>query len=649
MNETLQTYMTSDNVANYLNEEELADIADKVITEYKLDESSREEWLNKSRKALDLAMLIGGSKSFPFEDAANVKYPMIATAAIQFAARAYPNIVKGKDVVKGKVVGYATPDKRDKAARVGTHMSYQCLEEMEEWEDQLDCALTALPIVGCAFKKTYWDGSRKRNMSEYRSAENVVINYFAKSLDTAPRITDKIELYPNEIKELQLAGIFTDEDFGESTTTIREDQEKQDDPDKSHVFLEQHRWLDLDNDGLKEPYVVTVHMDSEKVARIKARFRGDGVVEKKGRIVRFKPEQHFTMYPFMKSPDGGIYGMGFGALLFPMNETVNTTINQLLDSGTLANSQTGFIGGGLSLGRGRGGGNMTFTMGEWKHVRHTGDDLRKNIFPLPVREPSAVLFNLLGFMVEAGEKVSSVSEIMTGDQSVHNEPATTTLARIEQGQKVFSAIYKRVYRGMKAEFKKLYRLNYLYLNPETYYTVLDADKPSKVLATDYDPKSIDVVPVSDPTEVSDTQKLLKSEILMSMMGRGLNDEEIIKRRLAALNIEDIENLIPSTGYQSPPDPKIELEKQKMELEKAKLALEAEKWQMEKVEIQSKVVKNLADAESKELGPQLEKYKADMQGMIAREKANADKEKRVQGMANSSGNGGSSQSNAGTQG
>ena len=649
MSELLNKYLASRNIAIYLDETELHKIADVVKRGYDIDEESRKPWLERMKKALKLAMLVTEEKNFPFKGSANVVYPMLTAAATQFASRAYPQIIKGNDVVKGKVVGRSTAEKTAKAARVGKYMSYQCLEEMEEWEDHLDAALTALPILGCVFKKTYYCSTRGRNVSEYRSPENVVINYFAKSVDDAPRITDRIELYPNEIRERQLSGVFLDMELGESRTRISEDADSADDEDQSHVFLEQHCWLDLDDDGLKEPYIVTLHQDSEKVVRVVARYRGDRIQETKdGKVMRIIPEQYFTQYPFMKSPDGGIYCMGFGDLLNAMGETVNTTINQLLDAGTLANSQTGFIGRGLSLGRGRGGGNIEFTMGEWKDVQYTGDDLRKNIVPLPVREPSGVLFNLLGFMVTAGEKITSVSEVLTGDQSIHNEPATTTLARIEQGLKVFSAIYKRVYRGMKSEFKKLFRLNYIYLNPETYFTVMDEEDQSVVYLRDFDSSDIDCVPVADPAEVSDTQKLLKSEILMSMMNMpGLDNQKILQRRLEALNIPDAEDLFSTEA--PPPDPKIELEKAKLALEQERLRFEMSKWGVESVEKKSIIIKNLAEAEAKELGTQLDKYKTDMDALVRKEKIDADRARAVSGVASQSGNKGSAQGNAGAKG
>jgi len=252
-------------------------------------------------------------------------------------------------------------------------------------------------------------------------------------------------------------------------------------------------------------------------------------------------------------------------------------------------------------------------------------------------------------MVEAGEKVASVSEVLTGDQSIHNEPATTTLARIEQGLKVFSAIYKRVYRGMKAEFKKLFRLNYLYLNPTVYFTVLDEEDPKKVFQRDFDSRDVDIIPVSDPSEISDTQSMLKSEILMGFIGQGLNDDEIIRRRLEALNIENVDEIMPEGGYKPPSDPKAMLEQEKLKLEHAKFAFEVKQWPMKVVEMQAKVIKNLADAESKELGEQLNQYKLVVDTMLQREKINADREKGVSGMASASGNAGGQKNVQGTNG
>ncbi len=388
----LEIALESANIAEDLDEELLATVSKTVMDGYEVDEQSREDWKKKMEEALKLAMQVFETKNFPFENAANIKYPLLATASIQFAARANPNFVKGLDVVKGVVIG-DDPDgvKADKARRIGEHMSYQCIFEMEEWEEDTDRLLSVLPILGCAFKKTWYSPNLGRNVSEYRSPEDICINYWAKNIKTTPRITEIYTLYPNEIEERKRQGIFLSVELGQAQSVKndkKEDSPKTEDPDQPHVFLEQHTFYDLDEDGYKEPYIITVHKDTKKVVRITARYELDGITkDKEGKIVKIKPVHYFTKFTFMPSPDGSIYDWGYGSFLSPINKSINTTINQLLDSGTIRNAQTGFIGKGIQLGKGRGGGVLKFKLNEWKAVGFTGDDLRKNIFPLPTKEP----------------------------------------------------------------------------------------------------------------------------------------------------------------------------------------------------------------------------------------------------------------------
>jgi chaperonin GroES len=617
--------LESANIAEELDEETLADIAKAVIDGYEVDEESRSEWKERHKEALKLAMQVYEEKNFPFDNAANIKYPLLATASIQFAARAYPNFVKGLDVVKGVVIGDDPQNlKADKAKRIGEHMSYQCISEMEEWEEDTDRLLTVLPILGCAFKKTWFSPILGRNVSEYRSPEYICINYWAKNLKTTPRITEIYTLYPNEIEERKRNGLFLDLEIG-TPSSVQDETKGQpplNDPDRPHVFLEQHTYYDLDKDGYKEPYVVTVHKDSRKVIRITARFDMDGVKREGEKIKSIQPTHYFTKFTFMPSPDGAIYDFGYGSLLTPINRSINTTINQLLDSGTIRNSQTGFIGKGLQLGKGRGGGILKFKLNEWKTVAFTGEDLRKNIFPLPTKEPSSVLFNLLGFMVSAGDRLSSVSEIMSGEPGGANERPTTTLARIEQGLKVFSSIHKRLFRAFREEYKKLFRLNKMYLEPRKYFTVLDIQ--NAVARDDYDDKSCDVIPMADPNDLSNSQKLMKAQMLMELRGQGLNDGEIMRRMLEAMQIPDIEVLL--KGQPPQPDPKIVLEGQKVEIERNRLDFEVAKFEYDRMETEARVQKTiaqaiecLAKAEAAEVGPQLEMYKAQLQSLTVERK------------------------------
>lgn len=618
-------YLEMTNIAEDLDDETLEKISSLVVQGYKIDETSRSQWLEDNKEALELAMQIGGIKNTPLKNSANVKYPLLTTATLQYSSRAYPNIVKGRNIVKGKVVGKdLSGEKAAKAKRISQHMSYQCLEEMEEWEADMDTLLTVQPIIGCAFKKTYFSSVMQRNISEYVPAKDLVIHYFAKSMERAPRMTHIISLYPYEIEERKRSGVFLDIDLGKAVASGDEDdQSDTTDDDKPHIFLEQHRWYDLDDDGYQEPYIITVHKQSKKIVRIAARYDLDSIdLDDKGKIRKITPIQHFTIFQFLPSPDGSIYGFGFGRLLTPINSTINTSINQLLDSGRIRNSQGGFLGKGVQIGKARTGGPIKMKLNEWMPVSYMGDDIRKNMLPLPTHEPSVVLFSLLGFMVQAGETVSSVSEVLTGEQSIHNEPATTTLARIEQGLKVFSAIHKRNHRALKSEFRKLKRLNQLYLEENNYYTVLDT--PQAIARTDYDDKDIDVFPVSDPMEVSDTQRLVKAQALFGAQGQGYNDELIRRKYLEAIQAEDIDELMEAPKRQ--PDPKMVVEMQKLKLESQKLQLERQKLQFDMMkfnyelpEIQSKIIKNIADAESKEAGQQMDFYKEQLKFLTEQSK------------------------------
>ena len=615
---SIEKVFETQNVADLLDETELSKFSEDAVVGYESDDESRSEWKERNKQGMELAMQIYKKKDWPHENASNVMYPLLSIAAIQFSSRAYPNLVPGWDIVKGKVIG-ADPQslKATAASRVETHMNYQLNEEMEEWEEETDKLLTVIPILGCCFKKTYFSGVHRRNMSVYSSPADIVMNYKAKSMLAVPRITEKYNLYPNEIKERILNDMFIDFDYGQAATNKDEDdQYTANDDFRPHLFLEQHTWLDLDGDGYAEPYILNIHYDTRKVVRIYPRFDIKGVERNsKGKISRIKDKKFFTKFSFMPSPDGSIYDWGFGAMLSPINHVVNTSINQLTDAGTISNCQGGFLGKGINLGRGRGGGPIRLKINEWLPVTHTGDDLRKNIVPLPKSEPSAVLFNLLGFMVNAGEKLSSVTELLMGEQTIHNEPATTSLARIEQGMKVFSAIHKRLHRSFGDEFKKLYQLNSEYLDFEYYYRILDKPEVTQqVFKQDYDKSTCDVIPTSSPEDVSNTQKLVKAQALMQILGQGFNDMEIKKRYIEALQIPDIGPILQT--QQPPPDPKIVLDSEKLDLERSKFEFEMMKFKYEMAKIESEIIKNLAEAESKEVGIQIDQYKADMEALKA---------------------------------
>jgi chaperonin GroES len=538
--ELLRSFIGVDNIVDLLDKEVVGKIGAEVVRGYDIDKASRSGWEKQMQTAMDLAMQVTQEKSWPWPKAANVKYPLITTAAIQFSARAYPAIVRGSDVVKGEVLG-PDPDgqKKQRAERIGRHMSYQVLEEIPDWDEDVDKLLMRMSIVGCEFRKTYFDTMMGQNCSDLVPAKYVVYNHKT-PFNKLRRITHELFPFKNEIIEKQRGGIWSEIELG---LPVGEDN----DEDGAFEFLEQHCWYDLDGDGYKEPYTVTVKKDSSEVARIVARFDEEGILlNRKNEIAKIEPVEYWTKFGFMPNPDGGSYDVGLGILLNPINETVNTVLNQMLDAGTRANTGGGFIGSGLKMKAGP----VKFAPGEYKPVDVSGGKIADNIYHLESPGPSPVLFNLLGMLIEAGKDISSVKDILTGDQQV-NQTATTTLALIEQGQKVFSAIYKRVHRSLKQEFKKLYRLNKLYLQPEDYYRFQDKVEP--IYLEDYQGDDTDVAPVSDPTLVSDAQELTRSEALMQFVGDPfINQRELRVKRLQALKVQDIETLLDTS--QNPPSP-----------------------------------------------------------------------------------------------
>ena len=562
------------NLADKQSRETLSDITTKVLEGYKIDLESRKEWEALNEQIIDLAKLLVKRKTYAGEVVANVKYPLIINACIQFAARAYTEIIKGNEVVKSKVIGNDPEGKKfDRAQRLAEFMSFQLLNHMEDWEEGVDQLLFTLPAIGCVFKKSYFNSIERVNTSQIVFADDLVVNYWAESLERAPRVTHKIRLYHNEIVERINSGTFIKFDIKELGQPVS-DKTSDVDEETPHLFLEQHRWYDLDGDGYQEPYIVTIHEQSQKLVRISARFATDGIIRsnENDQIIKIKPEQYFTRYIFMPAIDGGFYGMGFGSLLMSGNSAINTIINQLIDAGTLSNRQNGFLGRGLKLGRGK---SIHLRSGEWKPVDVTGDDLRKNVFPMPVREPSGTLFQLLGLLIESGKELASMTEILAGNSPGANVPAESVLALIEQGLQVYSAVHKRIFRANYKEFQKIKRLNALYLDQMTYGTVMD--DPEAVVQADFASADYDVVPVADPNNTTMMQRLMKAKAMLELRGQGLNDMEIMRRYLLAMDINDVEAILPK---EDTPDPVKQAETQKLQLENEEIAAKIENLKSE---------------------------------------------------------------------
>jgi chaperonin GroES len=625
------TITTSENLAEEFKGEELKYIGQTVAEWYDIDKRSRSGWEHKYDEALKLALQISEEKTYPWPKAANVKFPLLTIASLQFSARVYPSLIKPPDIVKVRRNGMDPAGKKaSRANRVSKYMSYQLLEENEDWEEQQDKLFIILPILGCAFKKTYYDQVKSKVCSKLVLPNDLVVNYWAKSIEEAERKTEKFLLFPRQIKERQLKEIYLDIDLeapsepeGQSVADRRQGTEKPaQDSDKAEdsprTILECHCYWDLDGDGYKEPYIVTIDESTQKVLRIVNRFgettteqseeikklktqnlilaqtvakeippntpvlqqqqllaemqkveavimKNDkkikALAEEDPKVLSIEPMEYYTKYSFIPAPDGGFYDLGFGQLLSPLNESVNALINQLIDSGTLQNSSSGFLGRGARLE----GGKVRFQPFEWKYVNVPGGDLKSSIVPLPVNAPSPVVFSLLQMLISYAERVSSVTEVMQGADVGQNTPAFNMASMLEQGLQVFNGVFKRVYRSFRSEIRKIYRLDAKYLDITQYIETMDG--PLEVLRSDFTADDKDVIPAADPNAFSYMEDMMKAQFLAqrSAMAPGYNPIAVEKRLLEAAEVQDVDEVYPLTpegewAFPPPPNPELELEK-----------------------------------------------------------------------------------------
>lgn len=607
------------NIAEKLDEDLLVKIGQDCRRGFLIDEDSRKEWLDNTQEWLDLAKQLRDRKTFPWDGASNVKYPLISTAAMQFAARAYPSLVPGDgNVVKSRVIGKdPTGEKAKKGDRISKYMSWQLLYEMERWEEDMDKMLIMLPVWGMMFKKTYYDKSLDKPCSELVYPEQFVVDYMTTDLESAERYSEIIFQPARLVKEKQRLGEYLDVELGPPPIPdgLEIDSVDAGDDVLPYTLIQQATWLDLDKDGVKEPYTVLFHKESGKVLKVTARFMPDDItLDDKGQIAAIKGHCYYTKFGFIPNPDGSFYDLGFGHLLGPLNESVNTLINQLVDAGTLANLQAGFVGKGLRLKMG----DQPLRPGEWRAVNAIGDDIRKQMIPLPSKEPSAVLFQLLGMLVTSGKELASVAEIFVGKMPGQNTPATTTMASIEQGMKVFTAIYKRIYKSLDKEFKKLFYLNSEFLDEKTYANVLD---DQEINPEDFDEDTYDVCPAADPNASSQQEKLAKAQALVDLLPLGTIDPmEVTIRILQAMDQPNWEKLIPGMAESGQPQPQEKPDPKMIEMQ-MKMQSEAAKSQMKQQEMQQKMAMNQRDGEFK-LAMKAQEHQLNMQSKMEQAKADA---------------------------
>jgi len=619
-------FLETTNLATELDEEELNKIGTYVVSIYEEDLDSRSDWAERNDKWLKLATQVMETKDYPWAGASNVKYPLLATAALNFQARAYPALIPDNKVVKTRVFGEDLDGKKKaRADRVSMHMSYQVLEEDLDWQEDMDRLLYILPIVGLCYKKSYYDATLGRNKATLVGPDDLVINYHAESYERAIK-SHRIYYNSNEVHERVTSEYFLDIDLQDPQALNMEHEGVEDEmigltiPDRDiandaafndipYEFIEQHTWYDIDGDGYKEPYIITVERSSRKVVRISARYDTKGITQTPdGSIVKIIPTEYFTLYGFLPNPESKIYYQGFGALLGPINAASNTILNQLIDAGHISNMQSGFLGKGIRLK----GGKLRFRPGEWKTVNSTGDDIRKNVYALPVREPSSVLFNLLGMLIDAGEKLSSVKDIMAGENPGQNQPYATTVAVLEQGMKVFVGIYKRIYRALHSEFRKQYRLNSIYLNEDKYIALLDADEATAIGPEDYSTEDLNIAPAADPSIVSESHKMMKAESLLQkkMAGLPINTAEVTRRVLEVEGHERLETLL-QPDPPPPPNPEIELKAEELEMKErqfqAELQLKTMNTQFEAFKDYAQAMGHMAKAAATESNVKAEEF------------------------------------------
>lgn len=599
-------------VSGYLEPDIIRALGAKVVEDYRKDDKDRAAWKKIATEALEQAAQEkeGKTKSYPWPDCANINYPMLTTAALQFNARAYPAIVKGDEAVSVKVVGrdkgkpvlgpdggpmmqgpdgtqflasqaaQAPPEvqqmlqpvwqappggKAARAARVAEYMNTVVFYRMYDWEADTDNLLIQLPVVGCVFRKLWFDVGRQEHRAVMVSALRIVVPEGARSCETTPRLTEEIpDVYPHEIAEKIRSGFYR-----EVVIPYEEDKAA-----GSRMLLEQHRLIDLDQDGIEEPYIVTVDLETEQVLRIEPNFAPEDVrYNEQQEAVSVGKGKFYIKYDFFPHPQGKFYGIGLGHLLAQVGAVVDTALNQLMDAGAAQTAGGGFIASGIRL-QGRGG-PIRKRPGEWQTVDGvTGGQLRDGMVEHTLPMVSPVTYQVLDLILGAAREISGVKDVITGDASNMGQVGTT-LALIEQGLMVFNAVYKRVYRALKEEFTLLYQNLGKYGVERTaadYAEVMD--DPQADFATDFSAKDMDIRPVSDPSSVTRMQKMARAQFLIGTIELpGANPAEILKRVYEAADMEDVDKLIvPPAG----PDPLME----------AKAA-----------ETQSKAIKNQASAEN----------------------------------------------------
>ena len=531
------------NLAEELPEQEINLIGKELVRAYEDDKSSRKNWEDQYSKGLRMLGVVVEDRQDPFPGASGVHHPLLAEAATQFQARAIAEIFPAGGPVKTQVIGKVTDKKLDQSQRVQDFMNFQITQEIPDYFNELDQMLFYLALAGSAFKKVYFDNTLDRICSKFVPAEEFVISMENTDLETAERYTQVMKLTRNDIRKHQVSGYYKDIPLSSSETSPGSNDGDMVDQtlqrlegmtpsmaDKIHTVLEVHTNLDLgeDKNELALPYIVTIDLDSQKVLSIRRNWKEEDSLRRK--------RTYFIHYKYL--PGLGFYGFGLIQMIGGLQHASTGALRALLDSAAFANLNGGFRAKGARIE----GGDITVSPGEWVEVEAYGDDLRKSFIPLPFKEPSPTLLQLLGVLTESGRRFASIADAMIGD-SAGSGPVGTTIALIEQGSKVYSAIHKRIHQAQGREFKLIYELNGEYLDEEYSFEVIGENK--KIRRKDFT-ASISVVPVSDPNIFSQAQRIALAQTGLQLAQASpdiIDVKEATRRFLQALNIPDYMDLM----------------------------------------------------------------------------------------------------------
>jgi hypothetical protein len=545
------------NLADYIEDNDLGRLSSDLLAGFESDKDSRKDWEESYVKGLDMLGFKYEDRTQPFEGSSGVVHPLLAESVTQFQAQAYKELLPPSGPVRTQVIGLSTPEVQDQAKRVQQFMNYQITDVMREYDPDMDQLLFYLPLSGSAFKKVYYDGLLKRATAKFITSEDLVINYMATDLESADRITHVIKTNGNDVRKQQLGGFYRDVELPTGQTESSDTADKIDElqgveknyssDDDEHVVLEMHVNADVpgfeDTSGVKLPYIISIDQFSRTVLSIRRNW--------KDKDPNFAKNHYFVHYKFL--PGLGFYGFGLIHMLGGLSRTATSVLRQLIDAGTLANLPAGFKARGMRI-RDH---DEPLQPGEFRDVDVTGVSIKESLLPLPYKEPSQVLFALLGFAVDAGKSFAAIADMKMGEGNEQN-PVGTTLALLERGTKVMSAIHKRLHYAQKIEFKLLAKVFQIYLPPQYPYMVVGGNQQIK--QSDFDDR-VDVIPVSDPNIFSMAQRvtLAQQQLQLASAAPQLHNlREAYRRMYDAMGVDNVEAILkPDPEMPEPMSPAME--------------------------------------------------------------------------------------------